>query len=59
MIDSYGSRTWIISYSIEESPGEVRHARIGMESMYENPEPGDNIIVTYINDKPTAVYLTD
>ncbi len=59
LVDFYGMRNWEIDYVTEEAPGEIRHARIGTESMYDNPRAGDTVLIILINNKPSAVYQTD
>lgn len=42
-IDIHGSRFWDVSYALESAPQQVRSGRIGMESAYDNPTPGDKV----------------
>ncbi|MEO6908946.1 MAG: hypothetical protein ABI210_13755 [Abditibacteriaceae bacterium] len=42
-IDIHGSRFWDVSYSLESTPQQVQRGRIGIESAYDNPVPGDKV----------------
>ena len=42
-IDIHGSRFWDIAYSLENAPDQMQRARIGTESAYDNPAPGDKV----------------
>ncbi len=59
LIDSYGTRYWEVTFSHDEAPEEVRKAFLGMSSVYDDPRPGDNIIVTYSTNKVTSIHHTD
>jgi hypothetical protein len=42
-IDIHGARFWDITYSLESAPQQALHGRIGTESAYSNPAPGDKV----------------
>ena len=42
-IDIHGSLFWDVSYSLESAPQQVQRGRIGTESAYPNPAPGDTV----------------
>lgn len=42
-VDIHGARFWDISYSIESAPQQMQRGRIGTESAYDNPAPGDKV----------------
>ncbi len=59
LIDSYGTRYWEVTYSHDEAPDEVRKTFLDVASVYDDPRPGDNIIVTYSTNKVTSIHHTD
>lgn len=59
LVDNYGLRCWDIAYTIEESPGEIRRMKLAAEQIYENPKPGDTVLIVLVNGKPSAVFQTD
>ncbi len=59
LVDYYGARFWEIVYVHDEAPEELRTAYIGMESVYDDPRPGDNVFITYIADKAASIHQTD
>lgn len=42
-VDIHGSRFWDITYSLDSAPQQSQRGRIGKESAYDNPTPGDKI----------------
>lgn len=42
-IDIHGSLFWDLSYFLESAPQQVQRGRIGTESAYPNPVPGDKV----------------
>jgi hypothetical protein len=59
LVDYYGARFWEIMYVHDEAPEEVQTSYIGMESVYDDPRPGDNVIITYIAGKAASIHQTD
>ncbi len=59
LVNFYGSQFWEIVYIHEEAPEESRVARIGTESAYDNPQPGDHVYVTYMQHRPVSIHKTD
>lgn len=59
LVDSYGARFWQITYTHDEAPEERRTARIGIESVYDDPQPGDRVLVSYIHNEPASIHKTD
>ncbi len=59
LIENYGARVWVITYTVEEAPGEIRRATLAVESVYSDPRPSDNVIITFINGRPSGLYHTD
>jgi len=54
-IDIHGARFWDISYSMENSPQQVQRGRIGIESAYDNPAPGDKVTLQQVVGVLTAI----
>jgi hypothetical protein len=48
LVDIHGTRFYDIVYAHDDAPAEQRTARIGAESAYADPAPGDAILVSYI-----------
>jgi len=42
-VDIHGARFWDIAYHLDAAPGETRQGRIGLESAYDAPAPGDKV----------------
>ncbi len=59
LVDYYGARFWELMYVQEEAPEELKTAYIGTESVYDDPRPGDNVIITFISGKAASVHRTD
>jgi hypothetical protein len=55
LIDIHGTRFYDVEYTHDESSGQVRAARIGLESAYDAPQPGDQIRVSYLMNVVTAL----
>jgi len=43
LIDIHGTRFYDIEYTHDEAPDQIRSARIGVESAYDDPRPGDAV----------------
>lgn len=44
-VDIHGAQFWDIGYALESAPDQVQHGRIGVESAYPNPAPGDKALL--------------
>ena len=55
LIDIHGTRFYDIEYTHDDLPSQVRAARLGLESAYDNPQPGDQIRVSYLMNVVTAL----
>jgi hypothetical protein len=55
LIDIHGTRFYDIEYAHDELPGQVRAARVGLESAYDDPRPGDKIRISYLMNVVTAL----
>ncbi len=48
LVDIHGTRFYDLGYTHDDAPTQLRSARIGPEAIYEGPQPGDAIIVSYL-----------
>lgn len=55
LVDIHGTRFYDIAYTHNEAPQAPRTARVGTESIYANPKPGDSIRVSYLMNVVTNV----
>ena len=55
LIDIHGTRFYDIEYTHDDLPSQVRTTRLGLESAYDNPQPGDQIRVSYLMNVVTAL----
>jgi hypothetical protein len=55
LIDIHGTRFYDIEYTHDDLPGHLRAARVGLESAYADPRPGDQIRVSYLMNVVTAL----
>lgn len=55
LIDIHGTRFYDIEYTHDDAPDPVRSARIGPESAYDAPQPGDRVTVSYLMNVVTAL----
>jgi hypothetical protein len=45
LVDIHGARFWDLTYELDSAPGQRKTGRIGVESAYENPQPGDRVLL--------------
>ena len=55
LVDIHSTRFYDIEYTHDDAPANVRGARIGAESAYANPRPGDLISVSYLMNVVTDI----
>jgi hypothetical protein len=55
LIDIHGTRFYDIDYTHDEAPELLRSARIGIESAYDDPSPGDTVVISYLMNVVTAI----
>ena len=55
LIDIHGTRFYDLEYTHDDAPDNVRAARVGLESAYADPQPGDQIRVSYLMNVVTAL----
>ena len=55
LIDIHGTRFYDLSYTHDDNPEQVLRSRIGIESIYDNPQPDDAITIQYMMNVPVNV----
>ena len=55
LIDIHGTRFYDVEYTHDELPGQVRSARVGLESAYDAPRPGVQVRISYLMNVVTAL----
>jgi hypothetical protein len=55
LIDIHGTRFYDIEFTHDDAPGQARTARIGVESSYADPQPGDQVSISYLMNVVTAL----
>jgi hypothetical protein len=55
LVDIHGTRFYDLEYTHDDTPGQVRVARVGIESAYDEPQPGDQIRVSYLMNVVTGL----
>jgi hypothetical protein len=55
VVDIHGTRFYDLEYTHDDAPEQVRAARIGCESAYEQPRPGDAVSVSYLMNVVTSI----
>jgi hypothetical protein len=58
-IDIHGSRFWDIAYCLESAPQQIQRGRIGMESAYADPAPGDKVLLSQVLGVLTKIEKRD
>jgi hypothetical protein len=48
LVDIHGTRFYDVAYTLDDMPEQIQTARIGVEDVYANPQPGDAIGVRYL-----------
>ena len=55
LIDIHGTHFYDLEYTHDDTPGQARAARIGAESAYADPQPGDQVVVSYLMNVVTGI----
>lgn len=58
-VDIHGTRFYDLAYTHDDAPEPVRTTRIGVESVYPNPRPGDHVRVSYVMNVVVGVAALD
>ncbi len=54
-VDIHGALFFDIMYALDSAPQQARTSRIGTESVYENPQPGDAVTLHLVMGQLTRV----
>ena len=54
-VDIHGTRFYDLEYAHDDTPAAVQVARVGVESTYDDPRPGDKISVSYLMNVVTGI----
>jgi hypothetical protein len=55
LVDIHGTRFYDLEYTHDDAPSQVRGARVGLESVYGSPQPGDAVVISYLMNVVTDV----
>ena len=55
LIDIHGTRFYDVEFTHDDAPGQLHAARVGLESAYAEPRPGDQIRISYLMNVVTAL----
>lgn len=59
MVDIHGAKFFDIAYALDAAPNRVLVSRIGTESVYENPQIGDKVLLHLVMNQLTKVEKQD
>jgi len=54
-VDIHGSKFYDIVFTLDSGSGGPRASRIGQESVYPNPQPGDDVLLHLVLGQLTKV----
>lgn len=55
LVDIHGTRFYDLEYTHDQVPDQLRAARIGLESVYADPRPGNRVLIGYLMNVVTSV----
>jgi hypothetical protein len=55
LVDLHGSRFYDVVYALETSPQTPRVSRIGVESVYAEPQSGDKVLLHLVLGQVTRI----
>jgi hypothetical protein len=55
LVDIHGARFWDISYALDSAPQRVLVSRIGIESVYDDPQIADKVKLHLVMGQLTKV----
>jgi hypothetical protein len=58
-VDLHGTHFYDLSFEHLNTPGQTRRARVSAESIYADPQPGDNVRISYLMGVVTSVERRD
>jgi hypothetical protein len=54
-VDIHGSLFYDLVFALDASPDQAQTSRIGQESVYDNPQPGDAVLLHLVLGQVTRV----
>jgi hypothetical protein len=48
LVDIHGTRFYDLRFAHDDTPDQLRTARIGVEDAYTQPQPGDSVTLRYV-----------
>ena len=58
-VDIHGAKFYDLIFALDTSPDQVQTSRIGQESVYDNPQPGDAVTLHLVLGQVTRVEKRD
>lgn len=55
LVDIHGTRFYDLAFTHNDSPEQLRTARVGMDDVYADPQPDDAILVRYVMNVAVGV----
>ena len=55
VVDIHGAQFYDLLFALDSSPDKAQTSRIGQESVYENPQPGDLVVLHLVMGVVTRV----
>ena len=55
LVSIHGTEFFDLVFAHDDAPDQAYRTRIGTESIYAQPQPGDLVAVTYMMNIPTAI----
>ncbi|HVF09859.1 MAG TPA: hypothetical protein VNA16_03605 [Abditibacteriaceae bacterium] len=58
-VDIHGAKFYDLVFALDASPDQAQTSRIGQESVYENPRPGDAVMLHLVLGQVTRMEKRD
>jgi len=58
-VDIHGAKFYDVVFALDSAPDQARTSRIGQESVYDNPQPGDLVTLHLVLGQVTRVERRD
>ncbi len=55
LIDIHGTRFYDLAFAHGDSPDQPRTARVGVDDVYSDPQPGDAVLIRYVMNVAVGV----
>lgn len=59
LIDIHGTRFYDLQYTHDDAPDRALAARLGVEDVYQSPQPNDHVTVRYVMNVAVGVTRAD